>query len=245
MTNKLFGVLFAANNVVIHEVNEPLGVRTVVEVEVNTLTKVLLLHVNNFLSSVVLQNELFKEQEGSLVLYILSDLHLTMPQVRGIGFLARIALKVLDYKFDNENLLQKSSTEDVLLNGQLDLESLGVSLSPDEVGVNKLHTLQTLDVLHAVRQQLRRLRVEVGPRWSKVPVALFAMLKLNDSGDTLGDINTGLEAVDASVAINWVHQHSAKTASDLVGPHSFGLDVCVVVPCLLHTGADIGDVAAG
>ena len=79
MTYKLLSVLFLAKYIVFYEISKSLSMRSVLKVEVKTLSKVFLSNVNYFFSCIVLQNHLFKEQKGSLMIYLLSHLNLTLP----------------------------------------------------------------------------------------------------------------------------------------------------------------------
>jgi len=141
VTDQLLGVFFLAQNVVFNEIGEPLGVGSMIEVEVETLSIKFVLDIGDFCCGVVLQNELFQEQECSLVTNLLSDLHLTLPQMGSISSLACIALQVCNHEFNDECLLKKCSSNNFLLNGSLDLESSGMSFSPNEVCVYKFYSL--------------------------------------------------------------------------------------------------------
>lgn len=46
---------------------------------------------------------------------------------------------VLDHELHHEALLQDGAVEHLRLDGQLDLEALGVRLSPDEASIHQLH----------------------------------------------------------------------------------------------------------
>lgn len=69
-----------------------------------------------------------------------------------IGLLAVIALKVGNDEVDNESLLQISPTLNLLLDSNSDLEPLRVRLRPNERGIHKLDSLESLDVLEAHRE---------------------------------------------------------------------------------------------
>ena len=149
-----------------------------------------LLDLNAFLLGVVLQNQLFQEQKCSFVLDLLPDLHLSLPKMGRVSFLAIITLKIGDNEIYNECLLKISSTFNFLLNSNSDLQSLRVGLGPNKRGVNKFDPLQPFDVLQTERQELRGFGLKVDPRRSLVPIALSAVLKLHRSWYTLGDINS-------------------------------------------------------
>lgn len=67
------------------------------------------------------------------------DLHTCRPCVGvGVGPGAFKAHVVLDHILDHKGLLQDGSVKDLGLDSQLDLQALGVGLSPNEAGINKL-----------------------------------------------------------------------------------------------------------
>ena len=75
------------------------------------------------------------------MLNFLSDLNLRVPEMRCVCFLAITTLKVLDDEIDSECLLQQRAVQDFLLDSNLDLESFGMSLCPDKVGVDEFYAL--------------------------------------------------------------------------------------------------------
>jgi len=123
MTNQLLGMLRGTADLLFYEMSKPLSMGSVLELKVDTLTVLFLSDVCAFLLGVMFQDQLLKEQEGSLVVHLLPDLHLTLPQMGCVGFLAVFALQILDDVFDNECLLQQGSLENVLLNCNFDLQS--------------------------------------------------------------------------------------------------------------------------
>ena len=50
------------------------------------------------------------------------------------------------------------STTHLLLNGKLDLQSLGMRLRPDESSINKAHFVEALQLLETNREELPRFR---------------------------------------------------------------------------------------
>ena len=97
--------------------------------------------VHTFLCRVVLYDQLLQKQECPFVVNSLSELNLCDPQVRSVGLLTVNALLISNNVFDNEALLQQSTIEDLLLDGQLDLDSLGVRLGPYKACIHKLDAL--------------------------------------------------------------------------------------------------------
>lgn len=112
-----------------------------VEVEIETLAEVFLLDVDDLISNTGFEDHLLEEQESPLVINFLSDLNLRVPEMWRVCFLAITTLKVLDDEIDRECLLQQRAGQDFLLDSNLDLESFGMSLCPDEVGVDEFDAL--------------------------------------------------------------------------------------------------------
>ena len=189
MADKLLGVLLLANDLIFYKLHKSLSVRPVVEPEVDSLPVVLFLDACALLLHVVLEDQLLQEKECALVLDFLSDLDLTLPEMRRVSLLALIALQVLDDELDHKGLLQHGAIEHLLLNCHFDLESSGVWFCPDESSVDHFDSLQTLHMLQAERQQLRRFKLASYPGRSLISVALFAMMKLNRLRDPLSDID--------------------------------------------------------
>ena len=77
----------------------------------------------------------------------LSHLYLGLPQMRSISFLTIITLKVRNNVIHNKCLLQVCTRDNLLLNGDLDLKSFGVGFSPDEGGVDELHSFKAFNLL--------------------------------------------------------------------------------------------------
>jgi hypothetical protein len=103
--DKLLGMLFLTDDMLFDEVSESLSVRSMVEMEVETLTKVLLFDVDDLISCVMLDDHLFEEQECSLVINLLSNLDLRLPQMRGVSLFTSITLQIGDNILNYECLL--------------------------------------------------------------------------------------------------------------------------------------------
>ncbi len=86
-----------------NEINESVSVRFVLELEVQAIMH--FADVHTLLCSIMLDDELLKEEEGTLVVDPLPYLDLGDPQVRGVGFLAIIALLISNDELDHEALL--------------------------------------------------------------------------------------------------------------------------------------------
>jgi hypothetical protein len=91
----------------------------------------------DLLVSVVLQDQLLEEQEGSLVIDLLPDLHAGLPGIlRGQPGTLR-TLGTLYDKSKDESLLQDRSRQDFLLDDNLQLKSTRMRFGPEERGVDQ------------------------------------------------------------------------------------------------------------
>ena len=122
VTDQLFGVFLSAQDVVFHEVDKSEGVGAVLELEVQTITSFFALDFQALFLGIVLQDHLLQEQECSLVVNLLSNLHLCRPQMRSIRLLAVVTLKILNDELDDQRLLEESPACDFFLDGELDLQ---------------------------------------------------------------------------------------------------------------------------
>lgn len=124
------------------------------ELEIETGLTELFLNVGTLFMCFMLEDQLLKEEESSLVVNSLPNLDLSHPQMGCPSFLTIWTLQVFHNEFDNKCLLQKSSSHNFLLNSQLDLESLGMLLRPNEACINQLKSLQTSALLEAEGKEL-------------------------------------------------------------------------------------------
>jgi hypothetical protein len=104
--------------------------------------------------SVVLENHLLEEEEGSLVLDPLAQLHDCAPCMRCELFLAVFALHVVHHEFCDESLLDIRVVLDFFLDFELDFDSLAVRLSPNEGSIQQLHSVEPFDLLEAEREKV-------------------------------------------------------------------------------------------
>ena len=86
------------------EVNQAVSMRLVLELEIEAVVH--LSNVHTFLSCIMLDDKLLQEEEGTLVIYSLSDLNLSDPQMRCVCLLAIIALLIHDHELHHEALLK-------------------------------------------------------------------------------------------------------------------------------------------
>lgn len=213
MRNQLLGLLLLLHHIVINVVNEANSVRSMSELEVEALTMLFVDNTDALFLRIALENQLLEEQERSFVIDILANLHLTLPQMGRVRTLAVIALQIHDDEFDDERLLQQSAIHDFPLHGELHLETTRVGLRPDEACVDHLDALQSLRVLQADGQQLRRLELASRPWRCTIPVTLAAVLQLHSLADALRDVDPRLEALHASVRRCRSHERATQAAS--------------------------------
>jgi hypothetical protein len=134
LRNQLLRFLKSAGDATLNKVNKSIGVRFVLKLKINSIMH--LLNAQTFLSSIVLYDQLFKEQESTLVVDSLSKLNLCDPQMRRVRLLAVIALQVYYNEFNDEALLKKSTVQNFFLYGQLYLNTFGMRLGPNESRIN-------------------------------------------------------------------------------------------------------------
>lgn len=95
---------------------------------------------------VVLQDELLEIEEGSLVIDLLAKLNHGVPRVLGGFALARVT-HACAHRVRNIEVLLHDRTEGFFLDCQLDDDAPAVRLRPDELGVDKPHLIETLELL--------------------------------------------------------------------------------------------------
>lgn len=125
------------------------------------------------------------------------------------------AEKISDNVFNDENLLQDGRGENFLLDGEFDLDSLGMRLSPYKVGIDKLHLVHLTNATQAVAEKLLTFKCDGQPtaRRLMITATTFAPLDCDLFGDSLCDVNLAADAIHAHVGCIWRRNHStAKTA---------------------------------
>ena len=90
--DQLFRIFRCANNLIFNEAHKSLGVRPMFKLKVKSLSVLFASNISTLFLGVVLENQLFQEQESSLVIDLLSDLNLTLPQMRSVSFLTVVTL---------------------------------------------------------------------------------------------------------------------------------------------------------
>ena len=137
--HKLLCVSMSGNEMLLDKLNDALSVGVGLVMEVETIGG--LLNVNRLLVGIMTQNQLFQEQESSLMSNSLTDLHLTRPLMGSPSLLTVVTLMVLDHEFNTKCLLQEGSHLHLLLHGKFEFDSSAMSLSVNELGVQKFNTL--------------------------------------------------------------------------------------------------------
>ena len=212
--NQLSCFLVPGHEVRVHELDQPVGVRGLLVLEVQTVGA--FFDSNGLLVSIMLQDQLLEVKEGALVRNSLTTLNLGGPRMRCVGNLAVVALQVGHDELYLEGLLQHRVLLHFLLHRQLHFDTARVRLCPNERCVEQLDSLETLDLLEAEREQLRTLKLHSNPRRSLVPVALSAMVELHVLGDALGDVDLTFEAIDASVGGIRERHNTTNAAPDML-----------------------------
>ena len=113
VTDELARVFVACHEVVADEVDDAVRMRLLLVLEVQSFVH--LLDSDGLFVGLVTQDQLLQEQEGSLVVHALSDLHLCLPGMRCVGDLAIITLQILHHKLNLECLLEKGVLMDFFL----------------------------------------------------------------------------------------------------------------------------------
>jgi hypothetical protein len=185
--NQLTGALGLRDKVLLHEADESVCVRITLELKVESV--VLLLDTDSFVVSVVSQNKLLQIEHRALVGDSLPDLNLGCPCMRSVRCLAIIALLVRHGEFDHEGLLQHRVGLHFFLHGDLHLDSARVGFCPHKGSFKQLHSLKPFDVFKAERKQLSALKISLGPRGSKIAVALTTVVQDVAPGDALRNID--------------------------------------------------------
>ena len=86
----------------------------------------------DLLVRVVLEDQLFQEQERPLVVDLLPDLHACLPRVFGGEPCTLRTLSTLHDQREDKGLLEDRTGEDLFLNDDLEFESTGVGFGPKE-----------------------------------------------------------------------------------------------------------------
>lgn len=159
------------------------------------------LDIGNILVSVMLQNQLFNVQEGSLVIDFLTGLHDRSPGVLGHDLGTVHALLVGDNDFEDKGLLQDGGGEGFLLDGDLDFDAFAVRFGPDEAGVDEANLAQTLQASQAQGHQFLRFQGTSEPlhRWLQVTITVTAALDGYLFRDSLGNVHLGTDTAHAHI----------------------------------------------
>ena len=169
--HQLLVVSRAHRHDVLQKVNhlQPVRATPVVKIEAVGLG----LDADGVLLHAVFEDELLQEEEGALVLHLLTHLDARRPLI-GVGGCsgARVAHVPLDHKLRHEGLLEDGAVQHLLLDREFGLQALTVGFCPDETGVHELHLVQALDALDAEGEELLGLEVRADPVLGGLEVAL-------------------------------------------------------------------------
>eukprot|EP00754_Rhynchopus_humris_P044322 Rhum_TRINITY_DN4047_c0_g1::Rhum_TRINITY_DN4047_c0_g1_i1::g.12824::m.12824 len=169
----------------------------------------------------VLEDKLLEVQDHPLVLHALPQLRHAAPLLLARRDLrARLALDRVHHELHHVVLLQHRSTEDLLLQGQLDLQTSAVRLRPDPRRVDEVHFVHALDLLQAQRHQLLRLELALHPvLWRlQVPLARLAPGDGDLLRDAGGDVDRRLQTLQAHVGgvrLDVLTAHAAQGVGDV------------------------------
>ena len=153
MRNQLLSMLIPLKEIISDEINKPLGMWPMFELEVKSMASRLLLNSNTLGLSIMFHDQLLKVQKCSLVINSLSHLNLGLPVMGSVSFFAIVTLIILDDKFNHDSLLNGCSSINLFLHCDLNFESLGVGFCPQEGGVDQLHSLESFHLLEAEGEQ--------------------------------------------------------------------------------------------
>lgn len=113
--------------------------------------------------SSVFDDELFEEEESSLVRNLLTDLNTSSPGMGGVGLCTIGALSIGNDVFDFEGLLEDGVLEGFGLNCDLDLDTFRMGFRPDERGVDDSDFVQTAELLETQGEEFSRFGLGVNP----------------------------------------------------------------------------------
>ena len=135
-------------------------------------------------SSIVPENQLFEIKERPPVRNMLPKLNRSNPLIRvSLKPRARLAEMVSNGILNEIRLLKTSSVKNLGLNSELEFDSLGVRLSPDELSVREPDFVEILEPLDAESQELFGFPLSFDPRLGWLQVA--ATLRTIEDLDTL------------------------------------------------------------
>lgn len=153
--------------------------------------------------STMAQDQLLQPEEGALVGHVLTHLSNGSPGVLGscLYLVAIRAKQIGDNILNDEHLLEDSGSEDFLLDGQLDLNTLRVRFGPHKVGVNQFHLVNLTHAAQAKAEQLFAFESDCQPtaRWFMVTATSLTPLDGYLLGNTVRDVHLAANTVDTHV----------------------------------------------
>lgn len=132
--NELLRLLGSDRSHTLQEFNHPLGLISLSVIEVQTILR--LFDINRIFVCSILQDELLEVQESTLMGHLLAKLDGRTPGVVGETLLTIGALLCSNNVLHLKALLNDSTLESLLLNGELDLHTTGVRFGPNEAGID-------------------------------------------------------------------------------------------------------------
>lgn len=216
--NELHGVCAGGGGVLLNEIDEREAVRAMREVEVHSFR--VCLDGNGILVHSVLEDELLKEEQCALMFRSLTDLNNGVPlrlARRDLG--ADLALLPRDDELDLIGLLDDGVVEELFLQSQLELQALGVRLSPEELGVGQVELSEALDLLETDSHELARLEGGACPElWGlEIAIALGAVDQDVLLDQITSDVDVRLNAADAHVGRVFGDDETANATLDVDG----------------------------
>lgn len=222
MRDKLFRGLDCGWENGIQEIDEALSMGCILVVEVDSI--VFFGNLEDLVIGSMLENELFDEIEGFLMVDVLSDLDDSSPGVRGELFLAVVALHVALNELCDEGLLDFCFVVQLFLDSDFDLYAFGVAFSPDEACVDDFGFIEPLDLLEQNGEQLLAVPVACHPWRSHVSVAESAEIDDGFFGNADGDVSLGKHAGLADIGEGGLELDATHWAKN--GGFMFNLHHC-------------------
>lgn len=145
--NELLRGLDCDGNNRVEEVDEFFGLIFLRKEEIDAVFG--FLDVERIAVSAVLHDQLFEEEECSLVEDLLADLDASTPDVGGVRLGAFRTLLCGDNVDNLEALLQHDAILNLVLDSELDLYSSRVGFCPHEAGIDDADFVQTTQLLEA------------------------------------------------------------------------------------------------
>lgn len=177
------------------EIDKLLGMISCREEEIDTVVN--FLDVDCITVGTVLEDQLLEVEESTLVLDLLANLDDGAPCVVCETLLTIRALLVGLDELDLEGLLENGALEGFLLDGDLQLDTAGVRLGPDEGGVDDADFVQTTELAKTEGQKFTRLGLGNDPLVGRrqPTIAISALVEGSFSLNALRYVDGELDTV--------------------------------------------------